>query len=106
MRSVVGRQVEVAKWSNKNFGNQKSYKPLLGLVEEVGELSHAHLKGEQGIRHTPEEILVLKQDAIGDIVIYLMDYCTREGLSLEQCVDLAWDEVKDRDWRKSDDTTA
>jgi len=38
----------------------------MGLVEEVGELAHAHLKNEQGIRGTPEEHVQAKVDAIGE----------------------------------------
>ena len=46
-------------WSKRNFGDHygTGYRNLLGLSEEVGELCHAQLKGEQGIRHAPDEIL-------------------------------------------------
>lgn len=94
-------QSQVSVWSIRNFGDQSSYRPLLGAVEEVGELCHAHLKGEQGIRHTPAEIEALKRDAIGDIIIYLMDYCAKENISMSRCLRTAWDEVEMRDWRKS-----
>jgi NTP pyrophosphatase (non-canonical NTP hydrolase) len=73
---------------------------LLGLVEEVGELSHAHLKQEQGIRGTVESYRSKKIDAVGDIVIFLANYCTQQGLSFEECVLSAWNEVKQRDWQK------
>lgn len=91
-----------SEWSKKNFGPHygSGYRNLLGLSEEVGELCHAQLKGEQGIRHTPEEIKKLKIDAIGDIVIFLCNYCDSQGLSLNECVISAWDEIKGRDWRK------
>lgn len=78
--------------------DHRSYRPLLGVVEEVGELCHAHLKNEQGIRGTPEEWRTKKQDAIGDILIYLLDYCTREELDAEECLETAWAEVSARDW--------
>ena len=77
------------------------YRNLLGTVEEIGELSHAQLKGEQGIRHTPEEILEKKKDAIGDVIIYLINYCNGQGFTLTECINLAWNEVKDRDWTKN-----
>jgi NTP pyrophosphatase (non-canonical NTP hydrolase) len=103
MSELKETQRAVKAWSTKNFGDQPSYRPLLGIVEEVGELCHAHLKGEQGIRHTPEEILSLKKDALGDILIYVMDYCSREGLSLDECLFEAWKEVARRDWRKENE---
>jgi NTP pyrophosphatase (non-canonical NTP hydrolase) len=91
----------VGEWSRRNFGDQPSYRPLLGVGEEVGELDHAHLKGEQGIRHSPEEIQAMKVDAIGDIVIYLADYCEREGISLSAAVEKTWETVMQRDWKKN-----
>src|SRR5262245_9502961 len=96
----LGRlQKDHALWLEHNFPGQKPHQPLLGLQEEVGELAHAHLKGEQGIRHDPEEIFRLKKDAVGDIVIYLASYCTANSLDLDACVYGAWQEVKARDWQ-------
>lgn len=94
-------QQEVGDWSFRNFGSdpEDTYRPLLGVVEEVGELSHAHLKGLQGIRHTPEEIKSMKEDAVGDIAVYLADYCRREGLDFDECVTTTWNKVKQRDWK-------
>jgi NTP pyrophosphatase (non-canonical NTP hydrolase) len=89
------------EWQKKNFPNAKPYQPLLGLAEEVGELSHAHLKSEQGIRGTQEELTAKKKDAVGDIVIYLAGYCNLNGLDLSECVALAWEQVSKRDWNKN-----
>lgn len=91
-------QKDVEQWSFDNFGPQPSTNPLLGLTEEVGELSHAHLKGLQGIRHTPEQIQAMKKDAVGDIVVYLADYCAREGIDLESAVRVTWQKVRQRNW--------
>jgi NTP pyrophosphatase (non-canonical NTP hydrolase) len=102
-------QERVAQWSSRNFpreaphgGPRSAIAPeydvqaLLGLVEEVGELAHAILKRSQGIRGVHDEAVA---DAIGDIVIYLADLCSRSGLSLAECVARAWREVERRDWR-------
>ena len=98
MISLQELQQEVAVWSAENFGDQPSYRPLLGVQEEIGELAHAHLKAEQGIRGTAAEHLAAKKDAIGDLIIFLTDYCSREMISLQECVEEAWAEVKLRDW--------
>ena len=92
-------QEEQRIWSTKNFGETygSGYRSILGAVEELGELAHAHLKSEQGIR-TDEDHTLAKKDAVGDIVIYLADYCWREGLSLEDCISDAWEIVSKRDW--------
>ena len=55
-------QEEVREWSHRNFGLRPTYWPLLGAAEEIGELAHAHLKGEQCIRGTPEKHIA---DAMG-----------------------------------------
>ncbi len=70
------------------------------LVRAVGQLSHAHLKGEQGIREMGDAVkcAAAKMDAVGDIVIYLASYCTTNQIDLAVAVQSAWDEVKARDW--------
>jgi len=76
-------QDEQARWSARNFGDQPSTNPLLGLIEEVGELAHAVLKREQNIR-LDERLDDKLKDAVGDICIYAADYATREGFSLAE----------------------
>lgn len=92
-------QAEVSAWSQRNFPDGKPHQPLLGVGEESGELMHAHLKAEQGIRGTVDEHHAAKIDAVGDIVIYLADYCARNGLTLGGAVEKTWAKVGQRDWR-------
>jgi len=94
-------QKEVEKWASKNFGRKHSYHPLLGVVEEIGELCHAHLKQEQGIRGTIAEHDDAIKDAIGDAVVFLANYCALRGISLEEAIVDTWDEVKLRDWTRN-----
>lgn len=89
------------KWLEHNFPNQQGHDALLGVVEEVGELAHAHLKLSQGIRGTPLEHQDAIRDAIGDIVIYLASYCNTNGYDLARCVEVAWHQVKTRDWQRN-----
>ena len=95
--SLSQLQAEGWKWVQHNFPNGKPYQPLLGVAEEVGELAHAHLKAEQGIRNTTSED---KEDAIGDIIIYLADYCNRNGLDIQHSLEIAWETASKRDWVK------
>lgn len=94
-------QSENEEWATKNFGPRVPILSLLGIVEEVGELSHSHLKRDQGIRGTKEEHDAAGKDSVGDIVIYLMDYCNGMGWDLESIIRETWDEVKKRDWKKN-----
>ncbi len=93
-------QTEHMLWLERNFPQQQGHDPLLGLVEEVGELAHAHLKASQGIRGTPQELQAEARDAIGDIVIYLASYCNSNGYDLAGCVQEAWTQVHQRDWQR------
>lgn len=88
---------EVGAWSHDNFGHQTSkwqtpkgpsnvsqqlclghVAPLLGIIEECGELKEAYSKGDKE----------LVRDSIGDIFIYLADYFYRTNLG-SQWID--WD---------------
>jgi NTP pyrophosphatase (non-canonical NTP hydrolase) len=93
-------QAEHAKWLNREFSDQEWMDGFLGVVEEVGELAHAILKGKQKIRGDAETHELKKRDAIGDIVIFLCSYCTTNGLDLQDCVMAAWNEVKERRWNR------
>lgn len=59
---------------------------LLKAISEMGELADAHAK---------MDILEMK-DAVGDILVCLVNYCKLEGLDLTQCCESAWNEIKDR----------
>jgi NTP pyrophosphatase (non-canonical NTP hydrolase) len=96
-------QAEVWVWSRYNFGDvprQPSWAVLLGVGEEVGELARAHLKQVQGIRGYDNTNFAQfrKEDAIGDAIIFLADYCAREGLDLQRAVELTWAKVSQRNW--------
>ena len=90
-------QNEIETWQYRNFPNNKPYHPLLGLSEEVGELSHAHLKMEQGIRSSS---MYDKEDAVGDIGVYLIAYCALNNIDFANAITKTWDQVRQRDWKK------
>lgn len=114
MKQFQDIQREVGAWSRANFGDQESphfiikmepfpdgwkvndpmpptlvalgsLAPLMGLVEELGEMFDASHKGDT-------------IDAIGDVFIYLCDYCSREEFKLPIGRDLLFQlEAMDRD---------
>lgn len=97
-------QTELDQWSLHNFPSRKVHHPLLGATEEMGELCHAHLKMEQGIRGTNEEHIAEAKDAIGDVIIYLMDYCNQMDFDLQTIIEETWQTVCNRDWKKNPKT--
>jgi NTP pyrophosphatase (non-canonical NTP hydrolase) len=64
------------EWVARNFPPYEGQIPgndsILGVMEELGELAHAHLKAKQGIRGTQAEHDAAAKDAIGDITVYLL----------------------------------
>jgi len=116
-------QNEVGPWAEENFGDiddigrdinerRKRRKPgadvgaifcTLGVNEEAGELTHSVLKRAQGIREDEPGVgPEAEQDAVGDIIVYLADFCHRRGYNLAECVHRAWyDEVSEREWDSS-----
>lgn len=92
-------QSEQKVWQKKNFGDSPSHHPLLGISEEVGELCHAHLKQEQGIRNGEDHNHEIK-DALADIFIFCCSYANVRGIDLQDVIEETWAQVKKRDWKK------
>ena len=92
-------QDQLSAWVKHNFGGGDATKPILGAMEELGELCHAHLKQQQGIRGTSTEHEAAARDAVGDIVIYLIDYCNERGWRMADILAETSAEVLVRDWK-------
>jgi len=66
----------------------------LKLMEEAGEICRAVLKKDE------EQII----DGIGDCVVVLTNLAHLTGTSIEECIDAAYDEIKDRTGKMSNGT--
>jgi NTP pyrophosphatase (non-canonical NTP hydrolase) len=100
MNSILKKvQVEHEAWQLHNFGFPSVVESLIGITEELGELSHAYLKNRQGIRLNENHEEKMK-DAVGDLLIYLIAFCEAKGFDLEDILQKTWDEVRQRDWIK------
>jgi NTP pyrophosphatase (non-canonical NTP hydrolase) len=105
MSDITLRQLqeEQRPWVQYNFPGRLPYYPLLGAMEELGELAHHHLKNEQGIRMN-ENHHEQKIDAVADVVIFLSDYCTANGICFQDALNKTWLSVKQRDWKINPET--
>lgn len=63
---------------------------VLKLMQEVGELSDNVCK-QQDIK-----------DDIGDCLVILINIAARNGTNLQQCLEVAYDDIKDRKGRMVD----
>lgn len=59
------------------------------LIEEIGELAEGIAKGREHVI----------KDGIGDAVVVLTILAAQFDLKIEDCVAIAWDEIKDRKGR-------
>ncbi len=76
-------QQSLYDWQLYNFGDQDNELVLMGICEEAGELQHSYLKLEQGIRGTTAEHEAGIRDAVGDIMIYLLNYMSGLGEKIQ-----------------------
>ncbi len=83
--------IEWAEARNLIHGSD-SFRQLAKLVEETGELA-------AGIAKQRPEVIA---DSIGDCAVVLTILAAQNGLSMADCVQAAYDEIKDRKGRMID----
>ena len=86
MKSLTERKV--IEWATERglVKEENAPKQFIKLTEEVGELASALLKKD------PYETI----DAIGDINIVLIILCEQLGINYKECLESAYNEIKDR----------
>jgi NTP pyrophosphatase (non-canonical NTP hydrolase) len=57
---------------------------VMKLLQELGELSDSVCKGEDVM------------DDIGDMLVVMINICERNGVEIEDCLGVAYDDIKDR----------
>ncbi|ATF25358.1 hypothetical protein CNY62_02530 [Brochothrix thermosphacta] len=77
----------IEQWAtDRNLHTADPNKQMLKLMEETGELASAMARSNDA----------LTKDAVGDIVVVLTVLCTQLNISVEECIRIAYDEIKDR----------
>jgi NTP pyrophosphatase (non-canonical NTP hydrolase) len=84
---------KIKRWSiDRNLHTANPDKQMLKLIEELGELAEGMAKGK------PELI----KDAVGDVYVVLTILSQQLGIDIEECIAIAYDEIKDRKGRMID----
>ena len=86
----------VLNWANdKNLLKPENAKTQsMKIIEEIGETYRAYLKNDfYGL-----------QDGIGDVVVTLIIFAAQNKMTLEGCLLMAWNEIKDRTGKTVDGT--
>jgi NTP pyrophosphatase (non-canonical NTP hydrolase) len=77
----------IERWAiDRNLNTADPNKQVLKLGEEFGELCQGMAKGK------PDQV----KDSIGDMYVVLTILTLQLGMSIDDCVKLAYEEIKDR----------
>ncbi len=81
-------EIDVIRWAEARriIPNAKPYVQLMKTGSEYGELLDAEIKGD----------LHGMIDGVGDVLVTLIIYCALRDISLVDCLQSAYDEIKDR----------
>ena len=81
-------EINVIRWAEarKIIPHAMASTQLMKAITEMGELVDAELKDNM-----PEI-----KDAVGDVMVCLINYCALKDISLVKCLEGAYEEIKDR----------
>jgi hypothetical protein len=86
--SYANVEMRIIQWSEsrKIIPNSTPEVQLLKAMSEIGELADATIK------HDKEAVI----DAVGDVMVCLINYCVLQDINLVQCMEVAYDQIKNR----------
>ena len=86
--SYAAIEMKIIQWAEarKIIPNSTPDVQLLKAVSEIGELADATIK------HDKEAIV----DAVGDVMVCLINYCALQDINLVNCMEIAYDQIKNR----------
>jgi NTP pyrophosphatase (non-canonical NTP hydrolase) len=86
--SYANVEIKIIQWAEqrKIIPNSTPEVQLLKAMSEMGELADATIKKDK-------EAIV---DAVGDVMVCLVNYCALQDLNLVDCMEVAYDQIKNR----------
>jgi NTP pyrophosphatase (non-canonical NTP hydrolase) len=86
--SYADVEMKIIQWAEARriIPNSTPETQLLKAVSELGELADATIKKDR------EEVI----DAVGDVMVCLINYCALQDISLVSCMESAYDTIKNR----------
>jgi NTP pyrophosphatase (non-canonical NTP hydrolase) len=81
-------ELDIIRWAEarKIIPNSSPETQLLKAVSEMGELADATIKKDK------EDIV----DAVGDVMVCLINYCALQDINIVDCMQVAYDQIKNR----------
>ena len=88
MATYADLELNVIRWSEKRkiIPNSTPATQLLKAVSEMGELADATIKNNR------EDAM----DAVGDILVCLINYCALQDFNLVDCLEMSYDQIEHR----------
>jgi NTP pyrophosphatase (non-canonical NTP hydrolase) len=89
--SYANVEMRIIQWAEarKIIPNSTPDIQLLKAMSEMGELADATIK------HDKEAVI----DAVGDVMVCLINYCVLQDINLVNCMEVAYDQIKNRGGR-------
>lgn len=89
--SYANVEMRIIQWAEarKIIPNSTPDVQLLKAMSEMGELADATIK------HDKEAVI----DAVGDVMVCLINYCVLQDINLVNCMEVAYDQIKNRGGR-------
>lgn len=86
--SYADVEIKIIQWAEarKIIPNSNPETQLLKAMSELGELADATIKKDR-------DAIV---DAVGDVMVCLVNYCALQDLNLVDCMQVAYDQIKNR----------
>lgn len=86
--SYANVEMKIVQWATARriYQNSTAWAQLLKGFSEMGELADATIKNDK------DEIV----DAVGDVMVCLVNYCAIQDIDLVSCMDAAYGQIKDR----------
>ena len=88
MTTYAALESDVIRWAEarKIIPNSTPAAQLLKALSEMGELADATTKNNR------EDAM----DAVGDVLVCLINYCALQDFDLVECLEMAYDQIKHR----------
>ena len=86
--SYANVEMRIIQWAEarKIIPNSTPDVQLLKAMSELGELADATIKNDK------EAVI----DAVGDVMVCLVNYCALQDINLIDCMEVAYDQIKNR----------
>jgi len=86
--SFADVELDIIRWAEARriIPNSNPETQLLKAVSEMGELADATIKKDM------EDIV----DAVGDVMVCLINYCALQDINIVDCMQVAYDQIKNR----------